>query len=47
MMAQMNSSPHDVTQLLVAWSNGDQNARDELMSAVYQELHRLAATATR
>jgi RNA polymerase sigma factor (TIGR02999 family) len=34
-------SPH-VTQLLVAWSNGDQAARDQLMSVVYDELHRLA-----
>ena len=41
-MAQMDPSPEDVTQLLVAWSNGDQGARDELMSVVYQELHRLA-----
>jgi RNA polymerase sigma-70 factor, ECF subfamily len=40
--AQMNPSPHEVTQLLVAWSDGDQVARDELMSVVYQELHRLA-----
>jgi RNA polymerase sigma factor (TIGR02999 family) len=38
----MNPSPHEVTQLLVAWSNGDQIARDQLMSVVYQELHRLA-----
>ena len=38
----MSPSPEDVTQLLVAWSNGDQGARDELMSAVYHELHRLA-----
>lgn len=38
----MNPSPHEVTQLLVAWTNGDQSARDELMSVVYQELHRLA-----
>ena len=38
----MDPSPHEVTQLLVAWSNGDQVARDELMSVVYQELHRLA-----
>ena len=38
----MDPSPEDVTQLLVAWSNGDQGARDELMSVVYQELHRLA-----
>jgi RNA polymerase sigma factor (TIGR02999 family) len=40
-MAQ-NPSPHDVTQLLVAWSNGDADARDELMKVVYQELHRMA-----
>jgi RNA polymerase sigma factor (TIGR02999 family) len=41
-MAQMDPSPEDVTQLLVAWSNGDQGARDELMPVVYHELHRLA-----
>ncbi len=35
-------APHDVTQLLIAWSNGDQAARDGLMAAVYEELHRLA-----
>ena len=35
-------APHDVTQLLVAWTNGDQDARDQLMSVVYEELHRLA-----
>lgn len=35
-------APHDVTQLLVAWSDGDQAARDRLMSVVYEELHRLA-----
>ncbi len=34
--------PPDVTQLLIAWSNGDQAARDGLMSVVYEELHRLA-----
>jgi RNA polymerase sigma factor (TIGR02999 family) len=36
------SPPNDVTQLLVAWGNGDQAARDQLMGAVYDELHRLA-----
>ena len=41
-MAQTDPSPHEVTQMLVAWSNGDQDVRDELMSVVYQELHRLA-----
>lgn len=38
----MNPSPNEITRLLVAWSDGDQVARDQLMSAVYQELHRLA-----
>jgi RNA polymerase sigma factor (TIGR02999 family) len=38
----MDGSPNEVTQLLVAWSNGDQAARDRLMSVVYEELHRLA-----
>ena len=33
---------NDVTELLVAWSSGNQAARDQLMSAVYDELHRLA-----
>ena len=33
---------HDVTQLLVAWTNGDQAARDQLISVVYEELYRLA-----
>ena len=31
-----------VTQLLIAWGEGDQVARDQLMSVVYEELHRLA-----
>ena len=38
----MDSSPNELTQLLVAWRNGDQAARDELMAVVYPELHRLA-----
>jgi RNA polymerase sigma factor (TIGR02999 family) len=33
----------DVTQLLVAWSNGDQDAMQNLAPVVYRELHRLAA----
>ena len=33
---------HDVTQLLQAWSEGDQGALDKLMPLVYRELHRLA-----
>lgn len=38
----MTPSPQEVTQLLVAWRNGDEGARDELMPLVYHELHRLA-----
>jgi RNA polymerase sigma factor (TIGR02999 family) len=38
----MTTSPQQVTQLLVNWSNGDQAARDRLMPLVYDELHRLA-----
>ncbi len=33
---------HDVTQLLVAWSNGDQAALESLLPLIYDELHRLA-----
>ena len=35
-------SSEEVTQLLVAWSNGDKKALDQLMPLVYQQLHRLA-----
>ena len=38
----MTPSPKQVSQLLVAWGEGDQGARDELMPLVYEELHRLA-----
>ena len=38
----MAPSPNEVTQLLVAWGNGDQAALDQLMPLVYSELHRLA-----
>src|SRR6267143_573861 len=38
----MTPAPENVTKLLVAWGNGDETARDELMPLVYQELHRLA-----
>ena len=36
------ASPHEVTQLLVDWSNGNQAALDRLMPLVDRELHRLA-----
>lgn len=38
----MTESSNEVTQLLVAWGNGDQAALDQLMPLVYSELHRLA-----
>lgn len=36
------SLPNEVTQLLVAWGNGDKAALDKLMPIVHDELHRLA-----
>jgi RNA polymerase sigma factor (TIGR02999 family) len=35
-------STHEVTQLLIAWSNGDKAALDKLTPLVYEELRRLA-----
>src|SRR5438093_209818 len=34
--------PQEVTQLLLAWSQGEQTALEKLMPLVYKELHRLA-----
>ena len=36
------TQPEEVTDLLVAWSDGDKAAYDKLMPLVYDELHRLA-----
>ena len=38
----MTPASLQVTQLLNNWSNGDQAARDQLMTLVYEELHWLA-----
>jgi RNA polymerase sigma-70 factor (ECF subfamily) len=38
----MTPSPHQITQLLKDWGNGDQAARDQLMPLVYEELRRMA-----
>src|SRR5262245_40715936 len=35
-------SPNEVTQLLLAWSDGDKAALEKLTPLVYAELHRLA-----
>jgi RNA polymerase sigma factor (TIGR02999 family) len=37
-------SSEGITQLLERWSNGEEKARDELMTLVYAELRRLAVT---
>jgi RNA polymerase sigma factor (TIGR02999 family) len=36
------TSSTEVTQLLKAWSNGDEDALQKIIPIVYQELHRLA-----
>jgi len=36
------SSSEGITELLNRWSNGEEDARDELMRLVYNELHRIA-----
>jgi RNA polymerase sigma factor (TIGR02999 family) len=36
-------SPPDITQMLIDWSNGNQEALDRLMPVVYAELRRQAA----
>jgi RNA polymerase sigma-70 factor (ECF subfamily) len=37
-----DTSPHQITQLLIEWSNGDRAALDKLMPLVYDELRSLA-----
>jgi RNA polymerase sigma factor (TIGR02999 family) len=36
------TEPHNITQLLAQWREGNQSALDELFPLVYDELHRLA-----
>lgn len=38
----MTQDPHEVTQLLIAWSNGDKAALNRLMPLIYGELRQLA-----
>lgn len=38
----MEPKPHEITELLRAWSDGDQAAFEALAPLVHQELHRLA-----
>ncbi len=41
------SGPLDVTVLLAAWRSGDQQAGQELMTAVYGQLRKLAGACLR
>ena len=41
------ASPRSVTQLLMAWSEGDPSALDQLTPLVYEELRRLARSKLR
>lgn len=43
----MTPTSHEVTELLLAWSAGDQGALDRLVPLVYAELHRLAKSYMR
>jgi RNA polymerase sigma factor (TIGR02999 family) len=38
----MSTPPHEITQWLTDWSNGDSSALEKLTPLVYRELHRLA-----
>ncbi len=46
-MTEDSHEPTDVTVLLNAWSDGKQDALDELMPLVYQELRKLARSYLR
>jgi RNA polymerase sigma factor (TIGR02999 family) len=43
----MTGRPEDVTELLLAWRDGDEDALSRLAPLVYEELHRLAAAYLR
>ena len=38
----MAQNSHEVTQLLIQWSNGDKTALNKLMPLIYNELRQLA-----
>jgi len=43
----MTPTSNEITQLLLAWSEGDEQALDRLIPLVYDELHRLAQSYMR
>ena len=42
-----NPSGHEITELLLAWRRGDENALEKLTPQVYRELHRAAKACLR
>jgi RNA polymerase sigma factor (TIGR02999 family) len=42
-MRSHSSPPHEITQLLAEWSEGNQAALDQLYPLVYDELHKMAS----
>lgn len=44
---QVNRTQVQITERLVAWSGGDATAQEDVMRAVYQELHQMAETYLR
>lgn len=38
----MTTSQHQISQLLIRYSNGDQEAFDQLMTVVYEEMRKMA-----
>jgi RNA polymerase sigma factor (TIGR02999 family) len=45
--SEPDTSPPDVTGLLIAWTGGDPLAGEQLLKAVYHELHQQASRAMR
>ncbi len=41
-MREQKLQPSEITQLLMDWNNGDQDALDKLMPLVFQSLHQIA-----
>ncbi|HYV07914.1 MAG TPA: sigma-70 family RNA polymerase sigma factor [Blastocatellia bacterium] len=39
---QIDASQQQITERLIAWSSGDEGAMNDVIRAVYQELHRMA-----
>lgn len=46
-IARQPTSSHEITQLLVSWSDGDQQSLEKLIPLVYDALHKIAANYLR